>query len=192
MTKQALRHEYKKKRTALGIAIREKLHDLILIRFQQLGLEIPGTILSYAAMADELDPYRIMNYCRFKNPEVQECLPVINPADQSMQAVLVNEETTFMLNRYGIEEPVNGTPMASHTPHMVFVPLLAFDLNGNRVGYGKGYYDRFLANCKMDVVEIGFSFFEAVPVISDVGAHDISLDYCISPERIYDFKQILN
>ncbi|MNY64409.1 5-formyltetrahydrofolate cyclo-ligase family protein [compost metagenome] len=70
---------------------------------------------------------------------------------------------------------------------MVFVPLLAFDIHGNRIGYGKGFYDKFLAECKPETIKIGLSFFEAVNQIDDVFESDIKLDYCVAPEKIYQF-----
>jgi 5-formyltetrahydrofolate cyclo-ligase len=70
---------------------------------------------------------------------------------------------------------------------VVFVPLLAFDEVGNRVGYGKGFYDKFLGNCKKEVIKIGLSFYEAEPEIIDIYTNDIRLNYCITPQNIYKF-----
>ena len=69
----------------------------------------------------------------------------------------------------------------------MFIPLLAFDVCGNRVGYGKGFYDDFLKNCSKDTVKIGLSFFEAETVIHDVELHDVRLDYCVTPNKSYTF-----
>jgi 5-formyltetrahydrofolate cyclo-ligase len=55
---------------------------------------------------------------------------------------------------------------------VVFVPLLAFDKKGNRVGYGKGFYDAFLSKCKPETIKIGLSFFEAEETIDDVFEND--------------------
>ncbi len=70
---------------------------------------------------------------------------------------------------------------------MVFVPLLAFDEKGHRVGYGKGFYDKFLSECKPEVLKIGLSFFESETLISDVLTTDIQLDLCVTPSKIYNF-----
>ena len=72
---------------------------------------------------------------------------------------------------------------------VVFVPLLAFDTNGNRVGYGKGFYDKFLSQCQPETIKIGLSFFEAEEEIADVYQDDIRLDYCVTPNKIYDFSK---
>ena len=71
---------------------------------------------------------------------------------------------------------------------LVLVPLLAFDQEGYRVGYGKGYYDKFLSQCREDVIKIGLSFFEPVDAISDINQFDMSLNYCVTPQQVYDFS----
>ena len=68
----------------------------------------------------------------------------------------------------------------------VFVPLLAFDESGSRIGYGKGFYDRFLSKCRPDSVKIGLSFFQSEPKIIHENI-DFPLDYCITPKKIYTF-----
>jgi 5-formyltetrahydrofolate cyclo-ligase len=70
---------------------------------------------------------------------------------------------------------------------LVFVPLLCVDKKGNRVGYGKGYYDKFLKECRRDIIKIGFSYFEPVEKIDDVNRYDVKLNYCITPESFYSF-----
>lgn len=70
---------------------------------------------------------------------------------------------------------------------MVFVPLLAFDKNGDRVGYGKGFYDKFLKECKPEIIKIGLSFFEPEEKIDGIFEEDIKLDYCVTPNEIYTF-----
>ena len=70
---------------------------------------------------------------------------------------------------------------------MVFVPLLVFDQHGHRVGYGKGYYDRFLDQCSESTLKVGLTFFDPVTKIEDIETHDISLDFALTPERIYAF-----
>ena len=70
---------------------------------------------------------------------------------------------------------------------MVFIPLLAYDKTGNRVGYGKGFYDRFLAQCKPETLKIGLSFFEAENEDFITSEDDVRLDYCVTPNQVFQF-----
>jgi len=67
------------------------------------------------------------------------------------------------------------------------VPLLAVDKKGYRVGYGKGFYDKFLPSCKKECLKIGFSYFEPVDEITDKDQFDVPLELCITPHNIYVF-----
>lgn len=189
MTKDQLRTVYKEKRAAIPVAHRAKLEDLILIQFQKLDIEIPSLIMTYAVLEkmNEFDPEPITDYCYFKNPRQVLFYPVIHPTSNVMQSIVVKDDTMFELNRFGIPEPVDGLPMFPEEIDLVLIPLLAYDKKGHRVGYGKGYYDRFLKECKDDCIKIGFSFFEPEEGIQGVNRNDVKLDYCITPERIYSF-----
>ena len=90
-------------------------------------------------------------------------------------------------NKWHIPEPQGGIPVKSEEIEVVFVPLLAYDTKGNRVGYGKGFYDNFLEECKADTLKIGLSFFPAEPHIEDVREGDIPLDYVVTPEGVFKF-----
>jgi 5-formyltetrahydrofolate cyclo-ligase len=71
---------------------------------------------------------------------------------------------------------------------LVLIPLLAFDLSGNRVGYGKGFYDKFLSHSHQNTAKVGLSLLDPVSEITDTYSHDIKLDLAITPERIYAFN----
>ncbi|AWA29145.1 5-formyltetrahydrofolate cyclo-ligase [Flavobacterium magnum] len=105
-----------------------------------------------------------------------------------MTHFLLTDNTRFRINGYGIPEPVDGIEVQPEKIDVVFVPLLAFDASGNRVGYGKGFYDRFLSGCRPETIKIGLSFFEAAGPWDDVFESDVKLDYCVTPERIYHFN----
>lgn len=100
---------------------------------------------------------------------------------------LLTDNTVIKKNKYNIPEPIDGIEISNNKIEVVFIPLLAFDKNGNRVGYGKGFYDRFLAQCKPETLKIGLSFFEAEDEISDVFEGDIGLDFCVTSLGIYEF-----
>ena len=189
MTKKELRKIYLEKRMQLSASQMDKLGDLMLIQFQQLEIDIPALIMTYAPMEEkhEFDTQLITDYCFFKNPDQLLSYPVVDENTDDMLAITVTDETLFEKNKYGVPEPSEGPGMYAQSIDLILVPLLAFDQHGFRVGYGKGYYDKFLKECRDDALKVGFSFFEAVDAIDDVNAMDVKLDYCITPERIYCF-----
>ena len=115
---------------------------------------------------------------------------IVSKADfetRNMTHFLLTDNTRIKKNAYNIPEPEDGIEVPSHKIDVVFVPLLAFDKKGHRVGYGKGFYDKFLSECKPDVIKSGLSFFEPEELITDVFEGDIKLDYCVTPNSIHSF-----
>ena len=106
---------------------------------------------------------------------------------RNMTHFLLTDNTRIKKNEYNIPEPVDGIEVPSHKIEVVFIPLLAFDTIGHRVGYGKGFYDKFLSECKPDAIKIGLSFFEPEELITDVFESDVKLDYCVTPNSIHAF-----
>ncbi|MFH6993294.1 5-formyltetrahydrofolate cyclo-ligase [Flavobacterium sp. FlaQc-48] len=104
-----------------------------------------------------------------------------------MTHFLLTDNTRIKKNEYNIPEPVNGLQVPTSNIDVVFVPLLAFDVFGNRIGYGKGFYDKFLSECKPETIKIGLSFYEAENQIEDIFESDIKLDFCVTPLKIYTF-----
>src|SRR5262249_34070605 len=90
-------------------------------------------------------------------------------------------------NRWQISEPVHDERVDANEIDMVFIPLLCFDRYGHRVGYGKGYYDRFLRACRHDCIKVGLSDFEPVDKISDAHEGDVKLDAAVTPSATINF-----
>lgn len=108
----------------------------------------------------------------------------------NLEHILLTQQTILKENSYGIPEPqkYNDKIIFPQELDVIIVPLYVFDLNGNRVGYGKGYYDRFLKNCRDDVIKIGVSLFEPVKSISDITRNDVALNYAITSNGIFNFQ----
>jgi 5-formyltetrahydrofolate cyclo-ligase len=187
MNKKELRQQYKAKRSELSetereeksLAIANKLISLPIWEHAYFHIFLP------IAEMNEIDTEFILHLLSGKDKEI-----VVSRSDfdtLGMTHVLLTENTKIKKNEYHIPEPVNGLEVPSKTIEVVFVPLLAFDIYGNRVGYGKGFYDKFLAECNPETIKIGLSFFEAVDAIQDVFESDIKLDYCVTPNEIYTF-----
>lgn len=189
MTKEELRKIYRKKRAELTPADMDRLDDLLLIRFQQWPLEPIRTLLSFRPIEGkgEMNTHLITDYLSFRIPDLRIAYPVIDKEGANFTAYLAEEQTRYKKNAFGIEEPVEAAVVDPGELDAVLVPLLISDTKGFRVGYGKGYYDRFLYNCKKGVLKIGFSYFEPVDRIDDIHQFDIPLSICVTPKMIYEF-----
>ena len=129
----------------------------------------------------EIDTQPIIEYFRSKNKNI-----VVSKSDftnNTLTHFYLEKETAIALNKYGIPEPVNAKQVSEKEMDLVFVPLLISDKNNFRVGYGKGFYDRFLSNCQKDCKKIGLNFFKPISYISDVNKFDIALDDVIHPKQ---------
>lgn len=189
-TKAALRSLYREKRLQLSASERLRYDDLLLIGFQQLPIEIPDVILSYAGIEKfgEFEPEPILQYCRFRNPSCVEVLPVMPQEGLDLKCMAVTSETTFKQNRFGIFEPLEGEEVLPGSLQLILVPLLCIDEMGQRIGYGKGYYDRLLASVNPDCMLVGFSYFPPVRTIADADPWDIPLHFVVTPEGNYSFR----
>jgi len=187
MLKKDLRKKYKALR---GQLTKDVIDDLsIRIANQLLKLPIWDATFYHVFLTieeqKEVNTDYILNILSGKDKHI-----VISQSDfetKLMTHYLLTDNTVIKKNIYNIPEPVDGIEITNNKLEVVFVPLLAFDEQGHRVGYGKGFYDKFLADCKADTIKIGLSFFEAEDTIDDVFENDMKLDYCVTPERVYGF-----
>jgi len=136
----------------------------------------------YASMDErnEVDTYSIINHA-LKNKK-RVIVPVMKPAGK-LKHCEIDSTNSLKKNSWGVPEPVNQNPLEGINPDIIFVPMVAGDLQKNRLGYGKGYYDRFLASTKS--VKAGLLFEkqlsdESIPV----DTYDVPLDILITEKRI--------
>jgi 5-formyltetrahydrofolate cyclo-ligase len=118
-------------------------------------------------------------------PHIQTVVPRVDRKIDAIRSLVFTHETELVRNAWGIEEPSHDKFVEAQNIDVVLVPGLCFDTQGHRVGFGKGYYDRFLKTCRPDCLKIGLSHFEPVEKIDDVHDGDARLDFTITPERIY-------
>ncbi|MCE3283032.1 MAG: 5-formyltetrahydrofolate cyclo-ligase, partial [Chitinophagaceae bacterium] len=131
------------------------------------------------------------NYLAHMVPGLRVTYPVTDLKALTMKALSVNDYTEFYLNEFGIEEPADGWEIDPKEIDLVFLPMLICDKRGYRVGFGKGFYDRFLALCREDVVKVGFSYFEPVEQVDDTHQFDIPLNFCITPDKVIECQTTL-
>ena len=185
-TKAVLRTEYQKRRDSLT---EEQIADCsIQISNLSLTLNIWEYSIYHLFMTNEknkeIDTSYLLSVIQGKDK--QPVIPKIVD-DNRLEHFLLNDQTLLKNNRWGIPEPLCGITINPKQIEVVFVPLLVFDQHGHRVGYGKGYYDRFLDQCSESTLKVGLTFFDPVTKIEDIETHDISLDFALTPEQIYAF-----
>lgn len=189
MIKNEIRKAYREKRNALTSIERIKLDDLLLIQLQTVDLPFINTLLSYWPIEENNEPntHLFTDYLEFKNPELVIAYPRTDFFLDEMIAVSTTGETNFLKSEFNIYEPEEGIIVDADEIDMILVPLLACDKKGYRVGYGKGFYDKFLAGCRKDCIKAGFYYFEPLDEISDKADFDVPLDLCITPQTVYVF-----
>jgi len=189
MLKKEARKLYREKREALADVERSKMDDLMLIQFQSAELPFIYTLLSYWPIEENNEPntHLFTEFLRFRNPELKITYPVADFEKKIMVAVATDIDTPFQKMHLNIYEPQQGDIVSADEIDMILVPLLAFDLQGKRVGYGRGFYDKYLAGCRQDCVKVGFSYFDPVERLEDCNEFDIPLNLCITPHNSYVF-----
>lgn len=187
MFKKEIRIKYKELRNSLS---ENQIEELSLaIANGVLSLPIWEKIYFHVFLPiieqKEVNTEYLLHLLSGKDKEI--CISKSDFETRKMTHFLLTDNTKIKKNEYNISEPVDGIEVPSNKMEVVFVPLLAYDKNGNRVGYGKGFYDKFLAECNPNTIKIGLSFFNPEELISDINATDIQLNYCVTPKRTIKF-----
>ncbi|WP_181305148.1 5-formyltetrahydrofolate cyclo-ligase [Rufibacter sp. XAAS-G3-1] len=186
--KADLRKEYSCKRKQYSAeeldARSQKIADLFVSVYAPQAGQTIHTFLPIRQQ-QEINTWLIIR--RLWQQQVQVAVPVANPLDFSMTHFLFTPDTPLQETKWGIPEPVNALPLPESEIDMVLVPLLVFDLQGHRVGYGKGFYDRFLALLPKASQKLGLSLEPPIEVIDDVHVNDLTLDAVITPSQVFKF-----
>lgn len=190
--KASLRLLFRNKRNLLSTTEQQELDNSILQQFRNIRLP---SVLHYALGFIPIHRFREPNVLlltrelQVRYPGLQLALPRVRKDSTDMDALAVTPDTSFIPGSWGIDEPDTDHILEPKVLDIIFIPLLAFDEKGYRVGYGKGVYDMFLKRCRQDTLKIGVSHFEPVPEISDSYTGDIPLNLCITPHRTYAFDR---
>lgn len=187
MTKAELRRLYKQKRQELSSEAIENYSLAIANQLLQLPIWNASFYHIFLSITEhkEVNTDYILNILSGKDKNI-----VISKTElKSLQMIhyLLLDTTVIKKNSWNIPEPIDGIEVNVDKIDVVFVPLLAFDQQGHRIGYGKGFYDKFLSECKSETLKIGLSFFEPEELIEDVHNSDVPLDGCVTPEKYYIF-----
>lgn len=191
MTKQELRKIYTHKRAALSEAEYGHLNfQLYQNFFSTVDLSFIKVLHTFLPIIrkKEVDTWLILDRIRREFPNVRISIPKVNGETGVFDSFYFEGLHQLAMNEWGIQEPKQGIPTEPDKIDIVLIPLLAYDKHGNRVGYGKGFYDKFLATCRPDCQKIGLSLFGAEEKISDFNKNDVKLDSCITPSDVIRFN----
>lgn len=187
MTKSSLRKKYKEKRKLMSPKAidnaSQEITEKVLSNFQLEGKTI--SLFLPIERHFEINTYGLMERAHSIGAHIG--LPVADFHLNTLIHRVFNEETILHLNEFDIPEPTNGKKVPSELFDYVFVPLLAVDKKGYRVGYGKGFYDRFLKTCKPNCKFIGLHLFDLEEEIEDREKTDIPLHILVTPTEIVHF-----
>ncbi len=186
MTKEEYRIKYKN--------LRAKLSDEDV---EELSLQIANNVLKQhiweysnyhiflpISNNKEIDTEYILHILQGRDKSI--IVPKVIKGSPNLAHILLQDNTVLKLSNFGVPEPVSGIEIQPSQIEVVLVPLLVYDEIGNRIGYGGGYYDRFLKQCNPKAIFIGLSFFEAEERIPSEEI-DIPLHFCITPKGIISF-----
>ena len=138
---------------------------------------------------NEIDTRLILERIWKEFPHIETIVPRVNLQTNEIESLRFTPETKLAQSNWQIHEPEHDETIETEKIVLVLVPLLCFDARGFRVGYGKGFYDKFLAKCRADCIKIGLSYYAPVSEISDVRDFDVKLDFFITPKTIFNYKR---
>ena len=186
MLKSEIRKQALKDRLKLSDSEHETLNNGLLNQFSKLDFSAVKTLHIFLPIEEKKEPntFLLVEWLVRNHPQIK----IIVPKADFETALMTNHEYLgkhdLQKNLYHILEPQKGTIHQGEVD-LVLIPLLAFDRYGFRVGYGKGFYDRFLEN--INAQKIGLSLSPAIAKIDDINEHDIRLDFCITPTETIKF-----
>lgn len=190
MTKAELRKIYLQKRTSLTDAEYERLNVSLCQKFFE-SIELSSIKALHAFLPlkkyKEPDTGLIINRINKDFPHIKIILPRVNEQTQMLENYFYESQDQLEVNKWGIPEPKNGIPANPEEIDIVLVPLLAFDRSGNRVGYGKGFYDKLLPLCKPSCHRIGLSLYPPVEDVIETNIYDQALTKVITPSDLFIF-----
>lgn len=186
LTKKELRSVYKAKRMALSQDevnfLSQKIFEQFVLQFNVFENQKVNVFLPIGKM-NEINTQIFIDY--FFDKKLKVFVPKIK--GDKMISVEIFPDSDFEINNWGIKEPVSNIDSNVDLDY-VLAPLLYCDRFGNRVGYGKGFYDSFFSGDFGIHNKIGLNFFFPDQDVADVFESDIALDGLITPYNFIDFN----
>lgn len=189
MLKSELRKSALLKRMAYSKSDLARLNFALLAQFTLLDFSVVNNLHIFLPITEkgEPDTFLMIDWLNQHHPDISIIISKSDFLINTMSNYVYKGREYLKKGKYNILEPMHDEPFTGKID-MCIIPLLAFDMRGHRVGYGRGFYDRFLASVPK-TIKVGLCFDEAVSKITDVNPFDITLDQCVSPTKIYCFNQ---
>jgi 5-formyltetrahydrofolate cyclo-ligase len=188
MTKAKLREIFKNKRLDLKLNLKddfsEKINNNLINFIEENQINIIHCYLTQKKL-HEVYTQKIIHHIWENNKTL--ITSVSNTINYTLEHYYLQADTIIQLNKWGIPEPIEAEKANIKNIEVVITPLLCFDKRGYRVGYGKGFYDKFFAECSTDIIKIGVSYFEPIEEIEDINEYDFPLDFVFTPDNFYAF-----
>lgn len=186
MTKSELRKKYIEKRETLSqdevLSFSARIFHNFLGKFILFQGQKVHCFLSMRKK-NEIDTRFFLDYF-FRN-KIRVFVPKM--VKGKLVSIEITAKTPFIKSSYGILEPESDLDSRENNYDMVVTPLLYCDPRGNRVGYGKGYYDQFFESINSNAAKIGVGFFAPEENVDDFWEKDIPLDYLVTPTEVLSF-----
>ena len=186
MLKKNLRKIYLEKRMTLSKDevnfLSEKIFDKFILQFNVIENQKVSIFLPISKF-NEINTLEFIKFLWSK--KVNVFIPKI--IDKDLISVKFTSETVLIQNSWGILEPLSNQNEETVFDYVI-TPLLYCDSFGNRVGYGKGFYDKFFQTINSDAKKIGVNYFAPTDIIDDISELDVKLDYLITPDEILSFS----
>ncbi len=185
--KHSIRREVLKKRDALSIEDRRQKDRLIFDRLVNLKpFNDAERMLFYVSFGSEVDTRGLIQYALSKGKTV--AVPKVIKATSGLEVYRITDTKELVSGAFGIPEPLGreNDRLEPTLMDLIIVPGVAFDEQCNRLGFGKGYYDKLLSPLKADkkIVAIALAYEEQIVDFIPSEPHDVKMDMIVTDKRI--------
>ncbi|MEJ7556969.1 MAG: 5-formyltetrahydrofolate cyclo-ligase [Pedobacter sp.] len=186
MKKSEIRKSIGEQRSRIPIQEVEALSFKLLQQFKKLDFNNVKALHIFLPIADKKEPdtFILINWLQDHHPDIRIVVPKADFETSLMTHHIYPGREGLTKNLFNILEPI-GSDVHNAEIDLVVVPMLAFDLRGYRVGYGKGFYDRFLLD--IETQKVGLCFYPPMEAIEDINQYDVKLNLCLTPEQTFKF-----
>lgn len=189
MTKKELREKYKLLRQKLDQNTIDQLsQECFTLLFTSFNLQAKNVGI-FLPITTKQEPNTFLLLSEFSIKNINYFAPKIDKVTNEMNFYSISNSDQIEFGLYQIPEPLAIKKIGLSDLDVILIPLLCFDIQGNRVGYGKGYYDRLLEKAPKELIKIGVSLFNDPEKIDDFNTNDVALDFCITPKKIFKFNR---